>query len=171
MQEISLNGYQTVKPIVLFYRDPLECIQVLLRNPIFEGKWSFSARRVYKDPDQQNRVYNDWMTSDGAWSAQVRARLTLFTNPALTVSPVYSSTRWNPPWRHALFGQNEHIGRNRRPGCTPTPPDRFKPLYGHSDEVNVPRSSPHCTAPLPKIPQPQEITSRGNGKSSNPSLP
>jgi hypothetical protein len=38
MQEISLNGYQTAKPILLFYRDPLECIQALLRNQTFEGK-------------------------------------------------------------------------------------------------------------------------------------
>ena len=71
MQEIVLDGYQTAKPMVLFYRDPLECIQALLQNPTFEGKWFFSARRIYKDPNRQNRVYSDWMTSDGAWSAQV----------------------------------------------------------------------------------------------------
>lgn len=51
MQEISIDGYRTAKPIVLFYRDPLECIQALLRNPIFEGKWDFTSRRVYTDPD------------------------------------------------------------------------------------------------------------------------
>ena len=44
MQEISLNGYETVKPITLFYRNPLECIQVLLQNPTFEGRWAFTAR-------------------------------------------------------------------------------------------------------------------------------
>jgi hypothetical protein len=71
MQEISLNGYQTAKPILLFFRDPLECIQALLRNPTFEGKWTFSSRRVYEGPGQQNRIYGDWMTGEGAWSAQV----------------------------------------------------------------------------------------------------
>jgi hypothetical protein len=75
MQEISLNGYQTAKPIVLFYRDPLECIQVLLRNPTFEGRWTFSSQRLYKDPSKQSLVYGDWMTSDGAWSAQVHTVL------------------------------------------------------------------------------------------------
>lgn len=75
-QEVTLDGYQTVKPIILFYRDPLECIQVLLQNPIFEGKWAFTARRVFKDPDQQNRIYSDWMTGDGAWSAQASISLT-----------------------------------------------------------------------------------------------
>ena len=71
MQDISLTSYKTAKPIVLFYRDPLECIQALLRNPTFEGKWTFSARRVYDDSSQQNHVYSDWMSGDRAWSAQV----------------------------------------------------------------------------------------------------
>lgn len=77
MQSVSLDGYETAKPVILFYRDPLEVIQGLLRNPIFEGKWAFTARRVYQDPDKQNRLYGDWMTSDGAWSAQVNVSLPL----------------------------------------------------------------------------------------------
>ena len=40
-------------------------------NQILEGKWAFTARRVYEDPDRQNRIYGDWMTSDGVWAAQV----------------------------------------------------------------------------------------------------
>lgn len=71
MQNVSIDGYETVKPVVLFYRDPLECIHALLQNPIFEGKWDFTPRRVYKDPSRQNRLYSEWMTSDGAWAAQV----------------------------------------------------------------------------------------------------
>ena len=71
MQTVSLDGYETAKPVVLFYRNPLEVVQVLLRNPILEGKWAFTARRVYDDSNRQNRIYGDWMTSDGAWAAQV----------------------------------------------------------------------------------------------------
>jgi len=37
MQDVSIEGYETTKPVVIFYQDPLECIQALLRNPIFEG--------------------------------------------------------------------------------------------------------------------------------------
>ena len=65
------------------HRDPLECIQALLRNPTFEGKWTFSARWVYEDPNRQNRIYSDWMTSDSAWSAQVSTYLTLLIDTAL----------------------------------------------------------------------------------------
>lgn len=71
MQDISIDGYPTAKPVTIFYRDPLECIRALLQNPIFEGKWDFTPRRVYDGPNQQNRIYHEWMTSDGAWAAQV----------------------------------------------------------------------------------------------------
>lgn len=71
MMDITIDGYPTVKPMVLFYRDPLECAQALVRNPIFEGMWNFIPRRIYQDPDRQNRIYGEWMTSDGAWAAQV----------------------------------------------------------------------------------------------------
>ena len=72
MQNISINGFKTTKPVTLFYCDPLECVEVLLRNPVFEGKWDFVPRRIYKDPEHQNRLYGEWMTSDSAWAAQVR---------------------------------------------------------------------------------------------------
>jgi hypothetical protein len=71
MQDVSIDGYRTMKPVALFYRDPLECIQVLLQNPIFEGKWDFTPRKIYSDSDRQNRLYGEWMTSDGAWATQV----------------------------------------------------------------------------------------------------
>lgn len=74
MQDILLDGYPTAKPVTLFYRDPLECIQALLQNPTFEGKWDFTPRRVYDSLDRENRVYGEWMTSDSAWAAQVCSR-------------------------------------------------------------------------------------------------
>lgn len=75
MQKIPIDGYETAKPVVLFYRNPLECIQALLQNPIFEGRWDFTPRKVYEDPDRQIQLYSEWMTSDGAWAAQVRVSL------------------------------------------------------------------------------------------------
>lgn len=71
-QDILFDGYQTEKPITLFYRNPLEIIQALLQNPIYEGQWDFTPRRTYDGPDCKNRIYSEWMTSDSAWSAQVR---------------------------------------------------------------------------------------------------
>lgn len=89
MQDISIDGCCSSKPITLFYRDPLECIQALLRNPIFEGKWDFNPRRVYNGPDQQNQLYSEWMTSDGAWAAQVNT-LRHFRDTGLTRTSLLS---------------------------------------------------------------------------------
>jgi hypothetical protein len=49
--EITIDGYETAKLVVLFYCDPLICAQALLRNPIFKGRWDFNPRRVYGDPE------------------------------------------------------------------------------------------------------------------------
>ena len=54
MQDVPIKGYETTKPVVLFYQDPLECVQALLHNPIFEGKWDFTPWKVYDNPDCQN---------------------------------------------------------------------------------------------------------------------
>ena len=96
MQDVSIDGYRTTKPIVLFYRDPMECIQALLQNPIFEGRWDFTPRRIYDSPDRQNRLYSEWMTSDGAWTAQVGISLTILIDVCL-IRVVCSSPRWDAP--------------------------------------------------------------------------
>jgi hypothetical protein len=54
MQEVSIIRYETTKPVVVFYRDPLECVQALLQNPIFESKWNFTPRWVYEDLSWEN---------------------------------------------------------------------------------------------------------------------
>ena len=111
MQDISITGYETVKPIVVFYRDPLECIQYLLRNPIFEGKWDFVPRRIYDSPDRQNRVYGEWMTSDGAWAAQVSIFWT-FPFTLVSLQSVHSPAGRNTSWRGTLLRQNQHLSCN-----------------------------------------------------------
>ena len=112
MQDILLNGYQTTKPVTLFYCNPLKCIQVLLQNPTFKGKWTFTAQQVYEDSSQQNCIYSGWMSGDGAWSAQVRCLLTSLVNTALIIYLVYSPTGWNAPQCHPLLRQDKHIGSN-----------------------------------------------------------
>jgi len=102
MQDITIEGFETAKPIALFYRDPLECIQALLHNPIFEGKWDFTARRIYDNPDRQNRLYSEWMTSDGAWAMQVSIHPYVLINASL-IPTVHSSPRWNTTRRNTLL--------------------------------------------------------------------
>jgi len=71
--EITMPGYNTKEPLVLYYRDPMECIEFLMKNPLFSGKISYQP---HKDFDASgNRVYSEWIASDGAWDLQVRVCL------------------------------------------------------------------------------------------------
>lgn len=57
----------------LFYRDTVECLAALFAHPLFHDKLDFVPRRVYRTAERLIRVYNEWMTSDGAWDMQVRS--------------------------------------------------------------------------------------------------
>lgn len=70
-QLITINGYHTKSPMTLYYRDPIECVKVLLSNPLFTGSFDFTPERVYTSAYRLDRKYSEWMTSDGAWFMQV----------------------------------------------------------------------------------------------------
>ncbi|KAF7319573.1 hypothetical protein HMN09_00296900 [Mycena chlorophos] len=66
-QTISYPGFPTKKPIVLFYRNPLDCIQLLLRNPLFKDHIDLIPTQIYRG---QERLHKEWINSDGAWNLQ-----------------------------------------------------------------------------------------------------
>ncbi|KAF9643516.1 hypothetical protein BDM02DRAFT_3063785, partial [Thelephora ganbajun] len=35
---VSMPRYSTKDPLMLYYQDPMECIEFLLRNPLFSGQ-------------------------------------------------------------------------------------------------------------------------------------
>lgn len=67
---VSLPGYATKDPLVLYYRDPMNCIEFTMKNPLFSGKIQYQPRQDFDS--YGNRTYGDWITSDGAWDYQVR---------------------------------------------------------------------------------------------------
>jgi hypothetical protein len=52
----------------------MECIEFLLKNPLFSGKIEYQPRQDFSPSG--GRVYSEWIASDGAWDLQVR-------NPAI----------------------------------------------------------------------------------------
>nr|GAT58752.1 predicted protein [Mycena chlorophos] len=64
---ISYPGFPTKKPIVLFYRNSLECIQFLLRNPLFKDHLDLVPTLLQQDNE---RLHREWINSDGAWQMQ-----------------------------------------------------------------------------------------------------
>ncbi|KAG2124666.1 hypothetical protein DEU56DRAFT_873241 [Suillus clintonianus] len=70
MSQIIPTAYPTKSPVVLYWRDPLDCISSLLNNPAFHDQLDFTPRRVYTTAQRLCRVYSEWMTGDDAWNMQ-----------------------------------------------------------------------------------------------------
>ena len=66
---VTIPGYETKDPLVLFYRDPMECVEFILKNPLFSGKIDYQPRQDF-DPSG-GCMYSEWISSDGAWDLQV----------------------------------------------------------------------------------------------------
>ncbi|KAF8880392.1 hypothetical protein BD779DRAFT_1675909 [Infundibulicybe gibba] len=62
--------HPTKYPIHLFYRNPIECLQVLLENPKLKSHIQFTPLRIFQLAQERMRVYSEWWTGDAAWSMQ-----------------------------------------------------------------------------------------------------
>ena len=70
--EIEVEGRDTKDPLIFYYRDGLDCFKFLLANPLFIDYMDVSPRREYTDEKKSERLYNEIMTGDLAWTLQVR---------------------------------------------------------------------------------------------------
>ncbi|KAF8628685.1 hypothetical protein AX14_011219, partial [Amanita brunnescens Koide BX004] len=60
----------TKRPLVLYYRDPLKCLQSLLHAPFIADQIHFTPLRVFESARRLARVYSEWRTGDAAWEMQ-----------------------------------------------------------------------------------------------------
>ena len=67
----------TKSPIRLFYRDPLQCISTLLRNPLHSDHLEFVPYKLYTNEFKTERVYTEWMSGDAAWCLKVCVFITI----------------------------------------------------------------------------------------------
>ena len=68
--EVKVRGAVTKEPLTLYYREAIECVKFLWKNPIFSGHMDFIPRREYSSEEKTERLYNEMMTGDRAWSLQ-----------------------------------------------------------------------------------------------------
>ncbi|KAJ7029159.1 hypothetical protein C8F04DRAFT_1212028 [Mycena alexandri] len=62
--------YATKSPLTLYYRDPLECLQYLLSNPLIQDHVQFMPFRLWANSDKLMRIYTEWLSGDVAWNMQ-----------------------------------------------------------------------------------------------------
>ncbi|KAH7917703.1 hypothetical protein BV22DRAFT_1135188 [Leucogyrophana mollusca] len=72
VSKVIPTSVATKSPVVLYWRDPLECLQSLFSNPLFQGKIDLTPRRVYTTAQKLRQVYTEWITGDDAWDMQSR---------------------------------------------------------------------------------------------------
>lgn len=110
---ISIPGYSTKRPLVLYYRDPIECIEFTMKNPLLSGHIQYQPRQDFDSSG--NRVYSDWITSDGAWDLQVSYPSLFHYELTFTMNvPEPTSTLCHSPRRDPVIGQNTNQCYDRR---------------------------------------------------------
>jgi hypothetical protein len=62
--------YPTKNPLTLYYRDPLECLQDLLSNPLVSDFIQFTPFRLWETAEKLMRIYTEWLSGDAAWRIQ-----------------------------------------------------------------------------------------------------
>ncbi|KAG1835925.1 hypothetical protein DFJ58DRAFT_719208 [Suillus subalutaceus] len=70
MSKVIPTSHTTKSPVVLYWRDPLECIASIFNNPIFHNRIDSRPRKVYTTAEKRCRVYTEWMTGNDAWDMQ-----------------------------------------------------------------------------------------------------
>lgn len=63
--------YPTKNQLVLFFRDPIECLESLLRNPLLKDSIQLTPFRLYETAAKTMRVYTEWLSGEAAWLMQV----------------------------------------------------------------------------------------------------
>ncbi|KIJ47718.1 hypothetical protein M422DRAFT_163790 [Sphaerobolus stellatus SS14] len=79
-QEVSLPEAPN-EPQILFYQDPVECLQFLSQSPAFDGHQAYAPVKYFSNEEFTNRVYGEINTGD-AWHYYQSV-----IGPAETVNP------------------------------------------------------------------------------------
>ncbi|KJA23491.1 hypothetical protein HYPSUDRAFT_66180 [Hypholoma sublateritium FD-334 SS-4] len=62
--------YPTKNSIMLYYRDPLQCIQSLMHSPLVKDSIAFTPLQVFRTAEKVMRVYSEWLSGEAAWNMQ-----------------------------------------------------------------------------------------------------
>ena len=69
--EVHVEGGTTKDPLTLYYRDGLECFKHIFGCPLYDKYMDYCPCREYTTEEKTERLYNEMMTGDRAWTLQV----------------------------------------------------------------------------------------------------
>ncbi|KAI6019279.1 hypothetical protein BKA83DRAFT_4056954 [Pisolithus microcarpus] len=62
--------YPTKSPAILYFRDPLDCIEALFNHPYYADHMIYTPFRVFTTAERVVREFSEWMSGDVAWQMQ-----------------------------------------------------------------------------------------------------
>ncbi|KIK20406.1 hypothetical protein PISMIDRAFT_48557, partial [Pisolithus microcarpus 441] len=62
--------YPTKSPAILYFRDPLDCIEALFNHPYYVDHMIYTPFRVFTTAERVVREFSEWMSGDVAWQMQ-----------------------------------------------------------------------------------------------------
>ena len=65
------DGALKQETLELWQRDPVECVEELIRNPALRDVMAYVPERVYVDAKGENQIYDEMWTGDWWWETQV----------------------------------------------------------------------------------------------------
>ncbi|KAF9043458.1 hypothetical protein BJ165DRAFT_1405755 [Panaeolus papilionaceus] len=66
--------FPTKNTITLYYRNPVLCLEALMRSPLVKDFIQFTPFRLYETCAKTMRVYTEWLSGDAAWFMQEKLR-------------------------------------------------------------------------------------------------
>ncbi|KAG2091184.1 uncharacterized protein F5147DRAFT_748146 [Suillus discolor] len=64
------TSHPTKSPVILYWRDPIECITSIFNHPLFHHHMDLTPRKIYSTAERLCRVYTGWMSGNDAWDMQ-----------------------------------------------------------------------------------------------------
>ncbi|KAG8918464.1 hypothetical protein FRC02_002356 [Tulasnella sp. 418] len=80
------NGDSLSEVVEMWAWNPLECIQELLENPLFEDHLKYKPQRTFTSATRQCRVYDEMWNSDWWWETQEKLPLGATVIPVILAS-------------------------------------------------------------------------------------
>ncbi|KAI6035957.1 hypothetical protein BKA83DRAFT_4040643 [Pisolithus microcarpus] len=62
--------YPTKSPAILYFRDPLDCIEALFNHPYYVDHMIYTPFHVFTTAERVVREFSEWMSGDVAWQIQ-----------------------------------------------------------------------------------------------------
>ncbi|KAG1902223.1 uncharacterized protein F5891DRAFT_894998, partial [Suillus fuscotomentosus] len=59
LSRVIETAHPTKSPVVLYWRDPLECIASIINDPSFHNQFNFMPQKVYSTAERTCRIYSD----------------------------------------------------------------------------------------------------------------